>query len=108
MKAYIVKVCTPNEGEEFFHCMADDREHAVEQALDGLPGGKVAMVYEQCDTVPKCDCGGEYEFMQGCGAWVCEDCGRHHNLARCYCGWSESGGDGYRELEELGEQIEEE
>jgi len=27
------------------------------------------------------------------------------DLARCYCGWAESGGDGYEELLEMGEYI---
>ena len=33
-----------------------------------------------------------------CGANVCDDCEYHDGLARCYCGWSESGGDGRQEL----------
>ncbi len=49
----------------------------------------------------------EYDFSIYCGADVCYDCGDHKGLARCYCGWSQSGSDGYRELIEMGEQIEE-
>jgi hypothetical protein len=41
-----------------------------------------------------------------CGAWVCNACGNHQGLYRCYCGWSASGGDGYRELIDEGETIE--
>ena len=48
----------------------------------------------------------EYEFDMGCGAKVCYDCGDHEGLGRCYCGWAESGGDGYQELIDVGEQIE--
>jgi len=33
-------------------------------------------------------------------------CDNHQNLARCFCGWSESGGDGRQELIEMGETIE--
>jgi hypothetical protein len=54
----------------------------------------------------KCGCGGEFQFDRGCGVRVCDDCGNHHGLARCYCGWSASGGDGRAELTEMGETIE--
>lgn len=53
----------------------------------------------------KCSCGGEWRFDRYCGARVCVSCGKHKGLARCYCGWSESGGDGRRELVEMGETI---
>ena len=49
----------------------------------------------------------EYRISRYCGARVCDDCGDHKGLARCYCGWSRSGGDGRRELIEMGERIEE-
>lgn len=42
-----------------------------------------------------------------CGAYICNDCGYHKGLARCYCGWAASGGDGRSELREYGENIEE-
>jgi hypothetical protein len=54
-----------------------------------------------------CECGGEYEFLRYCGVDVCEKCDKHRGLTRCFCGWSESGGDGRQELEEMGETIEE-
>ena len=47
----------------------------------------------------------EYEFRNYCGAKVCAHCDDHKGLARCYCGWSKSGGDGYAELIDMGEQI---
>jgi hypothetical protein len=47
-----------------------------------------------------------YEFDGGCGAQICYDCGDHQGLARCYCGWALDGGNGYAQLEEMGEQIE--
>lgn len=47
----------------------------------------------------------EYLFSRYCGARVC-GCGDHKGLARCFCGWSASGGDGRRELIEMGETIE--
>lgn len=56
----------------------------------------------------KCECGGEFLLSRYCGVKVCEDCGNHDGLARCYCGWSLSGEDGYQELLEMGETIEEE
>ena len=58
-----------------------------------------------------------HDFVKdyNCGAHVCYDCGHHapwnregevtQNLARCYCGWSESGGNGYDELLAMGECI---
>lgn len=49
----------------------------------------------------------QYEWSRYCGAKVCSDCGDHHGLARCFCGWSRSGGNGYQELIEMGETIEE-
>ena len=60
-------------------------------------------------TEKKCDagkCRGVAVFDRGCGAWVCQACGAHRGLARCYCGWSASGGNGYAELIEAGEYIE--
>ena len=54
-------------------------------------------------------CRHEYEFSRYCGARVCYDCGDHKGLERCYCGWSRtSPGNGYSELIEMGETIEEE
>ena len=49
--------------------------------------------------------GGVATFSRHCGAYVC-DCGNHVGLTRCYCGWSESGGNGRAELIEDGETIE--
>lgn len=61
---------------------------------------------DENDSQPPCHCSGEFTFDRHCGAQVCDKCGKHDGLARCYCGWSESGGDGYAELREMGEQIE--
>lgn len=58
----------------------------------------------QCDE--KCHCGGDYSYQRYCGCFTCDECDNHKGLARCYCGWSESGGDGYQELVEYGEVIE--
>lgn len=55
----------------------------------------------------KCSCGSDYEFNRYCGAYVCCGCGSHKGMDRCYCGFSRHGGDGYRQLLEDGEQIEE-
>lgn len=54
----------------------------------------------------KCPCGGNAPLASGCGAYVCEECDNHIGLARCFCGWAADGGDGYRQLEEMGEVIE--
>ena len=48
----------------------------------------------------------EYVLVKECGANVCMDCNDHEGLARCYCGWALSGGNGYTELLDMGEQIE--
>ena len=54
----------------------------------------------------KCDkCEGKCYFIYYCGAHVCDNCGNHLFLDRCFCGWSSSGWDGRRELIEYGEQI---
>lgn len=53
-----------------------------------------------------CRCGqGDWQWMNGCGAWVCTACERHYGLVRCFCGWADDGGDGRAQLEELGETI---
>jgi hypothetical protein len=48
-----------------------------------------------------------YDFNRHCAAQVCYDCRDHKGMARCWCGWSASGGNGYAELIEMGETIEE-
>lgn len=56
----------------------------------------------------KCSCGQEFEFSRHCGADVCNGCGNHKGLERCFCGWSKtSPGRGRQELEEMGETIDE-
>lgn len=61
---------------------------------------------EFSDPVPSC-ANGEHEYLFDgyCGAYVCVNCDDHMSLARCYCGWSASGGDGRAELEDMGEVI---
>ena len=49
-----------------------------------------------------------YQAARSCGVDVCTECRDHRGLARCFCGWAASGGDGYMELLELGETIEDE
>lgn len=52
-------------------------------------------------------CNGSTYLSDYCGAWVCDTCDQHTGLARCFCGWSESGSDGRAELIAMGETIEE-
>jgi len=52
--------------------------------------------------------GHSYSSNNNCGVPVCLYCNIHKGLTRCYCGWSESGGDGRQELIKMGENIEEE
>ena len=56
-----------------------------------------------------------FEWNDYCGTKTCLRCGTDHlsgsgdsvtRLARCYCGFSASGGDGRRELIDMGERIE--
>lgn len=54
----------------------------------------------------QCSCGGDAPLNRHCGAYICDDCDKHIGLSRCYCGWSETGGDGYLELIDDGETIE--
>jgi len=58
------------------------------------------------DWVVECD--HQYNPSRSCGVNVCYDCLDHEGLALCFCGWARSGGDGRRQLEEMGENIEEE
>lgn len=54
----------------------------------------------------RCAAGGHvYRFARYCGAYVCDECEDHRGLARCYCGWAASGGDGRAELLDMGEVI---
>lgn len=59
-------------------------------------------------AIKKCDkCGqNTVTLNRYCGAWVCNACGHHNGFEKCFCGWSLSGRDGYRELIEDGETIE--
>jgi hypothetical protein len=57
-------------------------------------------------TKPCTNCGSVANFSNYCAAYVCNDCGSHVGLARCYCGWAESGGNGRQELIDMGETIE--
>ena len=34
-----------------------------------------------------CECGGQYFWSKYCGAYVCQQCGNHKGLVRCFCGW---------------------
>jgi hypothetical protein len=63
-------------------------------------------IYREPKYCDSAHCDGETEFAESCGAYVCATCDKHIGLTRCYCGWSESGGDGYQELLEMGETIE--
>lgn len=54
-----------------------------------------------------CECGhNDWLLNKSCGVWICDNCGNHYGLTRCYCGWASDGGDGYQQLIEAGETIE--
>ena len=65
------------------------------------PGASITTVEATHDCKP----GAWAYFDRGCGVFVCGACGEHKGLARCFCGWSASGGNGRYELEEMGERI---
>ena len=59
---------------------------------------------------------GDWVVSSSCGAWICS-CDAHFTyngkdnepgpmLARCYCGWSQNGGNGRQQLAAMGENVE--
>ena len=59
---------------------------------------------------------GDWDVSNTCGAWICR-CGAHYSyhgrdkapgpmLARCFCGWSQNGGNGRQQLIAMGENVE--
>lgn len=86
--------------QNFWKCM--NKEHKV-----GAPHWRDISRDFMVDAVKQCDCGGGAYMSRGCGVFICDSCGEHEGLARCYCGWSLSGRSGYQELIEMGENIEE-
>ncbi len=60
---------------------------------------------ESGERFKRCSCEERAYFSVSCAAYICSGCGAHVDLARCWCGWSASGGNGRRELIEMGETI---
>lgn len=52
------------------------------------------------------ECNAPAYFSRGCGVFVCDKCGEHEGLVRCFCGWAASGGNGRQELRGMGENVE--
>ena len=65
------------------------------------------MITEKTKPCDKEECGGTAYYERSCASYVCDGCGTHVGLARCWCGYSRHGSDGRRELLEMGEQIDE-
>lgn len=61
---------------------------------------------ERGEYYKPCTCGQRAYWNDSCASYLCSDCGAHADLERCWCGWSRSGGDGRRELIEMGENLE--
>ncbi len=59
------------------------------------------------ERTKRCWCGLLAGYSRSCAGFVC-DRGHHIGMARCWCGWAASGGDGRRELIDLGETIDDE
>ena len=53
----------------------------------------------------KCNTGIYYPSTE-CGCNICDECGDHRGCVRCFCGWAADGGDGRRQLINMGETIE--
>jgi hypothetical protein len=59
-------------------------------------------------TPTKCENCGQTAVVPSreCGVKVCVKCEYHQGMVRCFCGWAADGGDGYQQLQEMGETIE--
>ena len=102
----------------------DERQELMDEIADAVTGSDIIpeAMHEGIRQVaaewvraqapqqpPEAPCQHESRFRSlSCGVGVCDDCGHHQGLARCFCGWSASGGDGRAELVAMGETIEEE
>ncbi len=91
-KGWVCDKCNRSWPIEFFTCPTCGMDRDEPRFPNGGP----------CER-PGCQ--GDYFFRSCCGAYVCAECDDHKGLVRCYCGWSRSGEDGRRELEEMGEVI---
>ena len=58
-------------------------------------------------TKTRPDCSHMYttRIDKECGAFICILCGYHKDMVACYCGWSITGLDGRKYLEDKGEDI---
>ena len=73
-----------------------------ENEITGKVQFRQDLIEDGCIEQHEC----HFEFNKYCGAYVCNFCGKHKGLARCYCGWSEtSPGRGRQELIDMGENI---
>lgn len=88
--------------ETYRQCLAGavDGQPVIPRGVRSWKHRRVEEAAAECDR-----CQGEAIFFPNCGAYVCFSCGNHLGLARCYCGWSATGGDGRNELIEMGETI---
>lgn len=92
-------------------CTACGGKGWVTEMIPGIETGNDVpqdLKCQECNgrgQVELCACGGVFHFDEYCAAYVCQACGNHQGLDRCYCGWSVCGGDGRRELIEMGETI---
>lgn len=83
-------------------------EEAIKNGCWESDAWRISIVYSSETRLEgHCECGAEMEKSESCGVKVCPDCGQHEGIVRCFCGWSQSGGDGRRELEEMGENVDE-
>jgi hypothetical protein len=91
---------------------AEEIAKALPAIIKDYDNSKKVRHLNETRKCPKCK--GTMLYVPECGSFVCENnsCGHHQSssgqdFARCYCGWSASGGNGRQELEEMGEQIDE-
>ena len=102
--ANALPLCSPesNAADGILQLIDWLQDKAVDEA--GVPEADVFM--QPTDDEKECE--HDYVLSRGCGVKVCTKCDDHKGLVRCYCGWSKtSPGQGYQELLDLGETIEE-
>lgn len=114
MKYDIATFNTFEEARDFGATIKGYPSHRVVElerkfVVESSPAGRIFGPDGHTTHVRKCPkCALQAHFLNHCGAYVCATCNNHIGLVRCYCGWSLSGRDGRRELEEMGENIDDE
>lgn len=94
-----MKLITAKNGKQTIKLSMEEWEKIGKNA--GWTSSSQVEKEERCRKCKK----GNYQRNNSCGAKVCDECGDHKGLERCYCGWAADGGNGRSQLEEMGEVI---